>query len=61
MKFLNRIFSPRIDLSNDVSYASNEDNMPKLQPREIDVPIYPDEAHILAFHLRGLGFWMFRV
>jgi hypothetical protein len=53
--------SPRIDLSNDVSYASNEDSMPKLRPREIDVPIYPDGAHILAFHLLGLGFWMFRV
>jgi hypothetical protein len=53
--------SPRISLSNNVSCASNKDNMPKLQPREIDVPIYPDEAHILEFHLLGLGFWMFRV
>jgi hypothetical protein len=35
--------------------------MPKLRPREIDVPIYPNGAHILAFHLLGLGFWMFRV
>jgi hypothetical protein len=35
--------------------------MPKLRPQEIDVPIYPDGAHILAFHLLGLGFWMFRV
>jgi hypothetical protein len=35
--------------------------MPKLQPQEIDVPIYLDGAHILAFHLLGLGFWMFRV
>ena len=32
--------------------------MPKLRPREIDVPIYPDGAHILAFHLLGLGFWI---
>jgi hypothetical protein len=30
--------------------------MPKLRPREIDVPIYPNEAHILVFHLLGLGF-----
>jgi hypothetical protein len=42
--------SHQIDLSNDVSYASNEDSMPKLRPREIDVPIYPDGAHILVFH-----------
>ena len=53
--------SPRIDISNDVSCASNRDNMSKLQPQEIDVPIYPDRAHILAFHPLGLGFWMFRV
>jgi hypothetical protein len=53
--------SPQIDISNDVSCASNGDSMPKLRPREIDVPIYPNGAHILAFHLLGLGFWMFRV
>jgi hypothetical protein len=53
--------SPRIDISNDVSCVSNGDSMPKLRPREIDVPIYPDGAHILEFHLLGLGFWMFRV
>jgi hypothetical protein len=35
--------------------------MPKLRPREIDVPIYPNGAHILAFHLLGLGFCMFMV
>jgi hypothetical protein len=52
---------PWIDISNDVSYASNKDNMPKLRPWEIDVPIYPDMDHILAFHLLGLGLWMFRV
>jgi hypothetical protein len=53
--------SPRIDISNDVPCASNGDSIPKLPPREIDVPIYCDRAHILAFHLLGLGFWMFRV
>jgi hypothetical protein len=52
---------PWIYLSNDVLCASNRDSMPKLGPREIDVPIYPDGAHILAFHLLGLDFWMFRV
>ena len=33
--------SARIDLSNELLYASNGDRMPKLRPREIDVPIYP--------------------
>ena len=50
--------STRIDLSNELSYASNGDRMPKLRPREIDVPIYPNGAHNLAFHLLGLGFGM---
>ena len=35
--------------------------MPKLRPHEIDVPIYPNGAHSLAFHLLGLGFGMLRV
>jgi len=39
--------------------VSNRDHMPKLQPREVDVPIYPNRAHSLALHLLGLGFWMF--
>jgi hypothetical protein len=31
-------------------------------PEEVDVPIYPNGAHkLLALHLLGLGFWMFRV
>ena len=50
--------SARIDLSNELLYASNEDHMPMLRPREIDVPIYPNGAHNLAFHLLGLGFGM---
>eukprot|EP00253_Pinus_taeda_P016290 PITA_16290 len=33
--------SSQIDLSNELSYVSNGDRMPKLRPREIDVPIYP--------------------
>jgi hypothetical protein len=40
--------SPRIDLSNEVLSASNEDRMPKLHPREVDVPIYPNGAHSLG-------------
>ena len=38
------IFSPRIDISNDVLCASNIDSMPKLRPWEIETPIYPNEA-----------------
>ena len=37
--------SPWIDLSNEVLIMSNEDHMPKLRPREIDVPIYSNGAH----------------
>ena len=43
--FLVNIFFPLIDLSNDVSCASNGDRMPKLQPREVETPIYPNGAH----------------
>ena len=37
--------SPQIDISNDVSCASNGDSMPKLRPREVETPIYPNGAH----------------
>ena len=47
---------PWIDLSNDVSCASNGGSMPKLRHGEIDVPKLPNGNHILAFHLLGLGF-----
>jgi len=33
--------SARIYLSNELLYVSNIDRMPKLRPREVDVPIYP--------------------
>ena len=52
---------PLIYLSNELWCASNRDHMPKLRPREVDVPIYPNGAYSLVFHLLGLGFWMFRV
>ena len=51
---------PRINLSNKVLGMSNGNRMPKLQPWEVDVPIYPNGAHSLALHLLRLGFWMFR-
>jgi hypothetical protein len=46
--FLGKSCSPRIDISNKVWNASNEDRMPKLHPREVDVPTYPNGAHSLG-------------
>jgi hypothetical protein len=46
MIFFANSCSPRIDISNDVSYTPNGYSMPKLRPREIDVPIYPNGAHM---------------
>ena len=43
-----KIFSPRIDISNEVWNASNGDRMPKLRPWEVDVPTYPNGAHSLG-------------
>ena len=40
-----QIYSSHIDLSNEVWYAPNKDRMPKLRPREVETPIYPNEAH----------------
>jgi hypothetical protein len=57
MIFSTNYRSPRKEISNDVSYASNGDSMPKLQAREIDVPNYLDRGHILAFHILRLGFF----
>ena len=37
--------TPRIDLSNELLITSNEDRMPKLRPREVEPPIYPNGAH----------------
>ena len=54
--FVISIFSLQIDISNDVSCASNKDSMRKSGPREIDVPIYPYRAHSLVFHLLELIF-----
>jgi hypothetical protein len=52
--------SPRINLSNSVSSAPNGDRMQKLRPWEVDVSTTPiGAANLLAFHLLGLGFWIF--
>ena len=40
-----KICIPRIYLSNEVWFASNGDRMPKLHPREVETPIYPNGAH----------------
>ena len=40
-----RCFNSRIDISNEVWFASNGDCMPKLHPREVETPIYPNGAH----------------
>ena len=40
-----KICSPQIDISNEVLYMSNIYCMPKLRPREVDVPIYLNRAH----------------
>lgn len=37
-------FIPQINIYTDVSYTSNKDHMPKLQPLEVDVPNYPNRA-----------------
>ena len=37
--------SRQIYISNEVWCASNEDRMPKLRPREVETPIYPNGAH----------------
>ena len=40
-----KFFIPRIDISNEVWFASNGDRMPKLRTREVETPIYPNGAH----------------
>ena len=37
--------NPWIDLSNKLLSASNGDWMPKLRPREVEPPIFPNRAH----------------
>ena len=48
--------SPQIDLSNDVSCASNGDSMPKLQPWEVETRIYPNRAHSFGASSPRVGF-----
>ena len=38
----------QIDISNNVSCVSNGDSMPKLRPREVETPIYPNGVHIFG-------------
>ena len=46
-----------IDISNELSYASNGDRMPKLRPREIDVPIYPKRGPQFGVSSSKGQFW----
>ncbi len=39
--FSSQSYSSQIDISNELLYVSNGDRVPKLRPREVDVPIYP--------------------
>ena len=41
-------FGPKIYVYNEVFCTSNEDHMPKLWPQEVDVPTYPNGAHIFG-------------
>ena len=45
LTFVVNICSPWIDISQDVSCASNGDSMPKLTPWEVKTPIYSNRAH----------------
>ena len=40
-----RSCTPRTDISNELLSASNGDQMPKLRPREVETPIYPNGTH----------------
>ena len=53
--------SPQIDISNDVSYTSNGDRMPKLCPRKLKHQFTQTGPIVLVLHLLWLGFWTFRV
>ena len=53
---------PQKDLSNEVSYVTNKDNMTKLRPWEVGYLTNAKGAHkLLVLHLLGLRFWLFRV
>ena len=43
--FRTKICIPQINLSNELLSASNGDRMPKLRPRKVETPIYPNGAH----------------
>jgi len=49
--------SSRRDLSNELLYASNGDRMPKLRPREVDVPIYPKRGPQFGVSSPRVRFW----
>ena len=55
-------YNALLDLSNEVSYMSNGDNLTMLQPQDIGCPTNPNGVHkLLVLHLVELGFWFFGV
>ena len=43
--FHTKSFIPHKDISNELLSASNGDQIPKLHPREVETPNYPNETH----------------
>ena len=50
---------PWIDISNKVWCVSNIDRMPKLRPREVETPIYPNGAHSFGASSPRVTFFYF--
>ena len=61
MGFLVESFIPRIYLSNEASGTLNEDRMPSYVPGKLMYQFTQTGPIVLALHILGLGFWMFRV
>ena len=53
--------TPRTDISNELSSASNGDQMPKLHLRELNHQFTQTGPTVLALHILRLRFWMFQI
>jgi len=53
--------SPWIDISNEVLCASNGDRMPNYNPGKLIYQFTQTGPIVLALHLLGIGFWIFRL
>ena len=56
-----KICIPQIDLSNEVWYASNGIVCQSYVPEKLKHQFTQTRPIVLALHLLGFGFWMFRV